>query len=259
MSMMEVDGQYSSEQEHSLEQDILSTAIAGLEGAATRFSLDAISDANVRQSYQSNIRRMANEVKEMVKTKKITIKEGAEFCYEMRNKIMAEHRKITSVQGLAKAQQYKLNPQSLDQLYDKVAKRQFGESYKNLTPKQQSAVQYGIIESSAKDNAKFTSANKRLKILGKVGIIVTASLATYEILNAENKPKEAVRQGIQISGGVAGGWLAGLAVSTVCGPGAPICAVALILAGSVVGGVAGSYLSDYLDEEIEEFTKWQIN
>lgn len=95
--------------------------------------------------------------------------------------------------------------------------------------------------------------------MGKVGVLITASLATYEILNAENKPKEAIKQGVQIGGGVAGGWLAGLAVSSLCGPGAPVCAIALVLLGSAAGGIAGSVVADNLDEEIEEFTTWKIN
>ncbi|WP_392564621.1 hypothetical protein RHO13_03960 [Orbus wheelerorum] len=87
---------------------------------------------------------------------------------------------------------------------------------------------------------------------------MTASLATYEILNAENKPKEAVKQGMQIGGTVAGGWLAGFAVVPLCGPGAPLCALAVVLAGSIGGGMVGAAVADNLDDEIEEFTKWEI-
>lgn len=61
---------------------------------------------------------------------------------------------------------------------------------------------------------------------------MTASIATYEILNAENKSKEAIKQGIGIGGAIAGGWLAGLGVSAICGPGAPVCAIAVVLVGS---------------------------
>lgn len=87
---------------------------------------------------------------------------------------------------------------------------------------------------------------------------MTAALATYEILNAENKPKESIKQGIQIGSGLAGGWLAGLAIAPLCGPGAPVCAIAVLLLGSTVGGIAGSLIADSLDDEIEEFTSWKI-
>ncbi len=93
--------------------------------------------------------------------------------------------------------------------------------------------------------------------MGKVGILVTAAFATYEILNADNRIKETARQGMIIGGGAAGGFLAGLGVSLICGPGAP-CAIAVVLAGSAAGGIAGSLAADTLDDELEEFSKWEV-
>ena len=55
-----------------------------------------------------------------------------------------------------------------------------------------------------------------------------------------------------------GGLLAGLGVSALCGPGAPICAIAVVLVGSIAGGVAGEAAVDSLDEELEEFSHWDI-
>jgi len=80
----------------------------------------------------------------------------------------------------------------------------------------------------------------------------------YEILSAENKVKETARQSMIIGGGAAGGVLAGLGVSLICGPGAPFCAIAVVLAGSAVGGIAGSMTADSLDDELEEFSKWDV-
>ncbi|HEY3590268.1 MAG TPA: hypothetical protein VGL07_09335 [Buttiauxella sp.] len=259
MDYMIIKGLYETGKEHELESPVLDNAIAALKGAAIKFSTDAINDANVRVSYTSNIKRVTAEVKGMVKARKITVKEASVFCYEMRNQILEEHRKYTSSTGLSFAERHKKTPPKLDDLYDKYAIKKFGRSFKELTTQQKNSIYYEIIESSARDNPKFTASNKRLKVIGKVGILITASLATYEILNAENKPKEAIKQGVQIGGGVAGGWLAGLAVAPICGPGAPVCALALILLGSTAGGIVGSMVADSLDEEIEEFTTWKIN
>ena len=44
----------------------------------------------------------------------------------------------------------------------------------------------------------------------------------------------------------------------ICGPGAPVCAIALVLAGSAAGGIAGSLAADALDDELEEFSKWDV-
>jgi len=70
MDYMIIKGQYDAGQEHELETPVLDNAIAALEGAAIKFSTDAINDANIRTSYTSNIKRVTSEVKEMVKTKK---------------------------------------------------------------------------------------------------------------------------------------------------------------------------------------------
>lgn len=64
---------------------------------------------------------------------RISAREGVEFCYEMRNKIMAEHRKLTSVPALAKAEQYKKTPPTLPQLFEKYATDTFGQSCENLS------------------------------------------------------------------------------------------------------------------------------
>jgi hypothetical protein len=251
-------GIFPIKNDHALNQSPLDIAIAAMEGAATRFAMDAINDANVRTSYMSNISRISKQAKLDVLAGKISSLEAVEYCYEMRNKIMAEHRKFTSVQGLAKAEQLKKTPPTQAQLFDKYAQKKFELDYERLTQNQKSQIHYEIIESSGRDNAVISKGTQRMRIMGKVGILVTATLAAYEILNADNKVKETAKQGIIIGGGAAGGFLAGLGVSALCGPGAPVCALAVILVGGAVGGVAGSYVADALDEELEEFSHWEI-
>lgn len=253
-----IDGTYAVSNEHVLQRSPLDEAIAVFEGAASRFSLDAIKDAQTRTSYAANIKRVSEQVRTDVLSGKISAMEGVEYCHEMRNKIMAEHRKFTSVQGLAKAQQHKKVPPTIPELFDKYAGKDFGKSYQDLSPDQQRQIHYKVIESSGRDNARITKGTERLRVMGKVGILVTAAFATYEILSADNKVKETARQGIIIGGGAAGGILAGLGVSFLCGPGAPVCAIAVVLAGSAVGGVAGSMTADALDDELEEFSQWEI-
>lgn len=57
---------------------------------------------------------------------------------------------------------------------------------------------------------------------------------------------------------IAGGFLAGLGVSAICGPAAPACAVAVVLIGSMAGGIAGSVVADTFDEELEELSHWEV-
>jgi len=250
---------YMARQDHQVDDDTLEHALESFEGAALKFSSGFINDARRRDNYNSNVKRVKAQVLAQVNAGKVSIKEAAEFCYEARNKIMAEARQKTSVPGRAIAEKRKVVSPELEKLLDEKAGKKFGKSFAALNAEQKNAMYYEIVESSARPNTGFNTLNRVLKVSGKVLIVVTVAYATYEIANAENKQKELIKQGITISGGFAGTTLASFAVSTVCGPGAPFCAIGLMLAGGVASGWAASKLADSLDDEIEEFTKWTIN
>lgn len=253
-----VTGSYIIQREHALQDSPLDRAIELMEGAALRFSLDAISDEKVRASYMSNIKRMSQQTLKDVKAGKITAHEGVVFSHEMRNKIMLEHRKFTSAQGLAIVQKKKPDGRTLASLFDRYAQQLFKKKYEALTQTEKTKIHYTILEAAGRDDASVTKGTQKMRMMGKIGILVTAALATYEILNADNKVKETARQGLIIGGGAAGGLLAGLGISALCGPGAPFCAIAVVLVGSIAGGVAGSTVADVLDDELEEFSHWDI-
>lgn len=253
-----VTGSYVVQREYALQKSPLDRALELMEGSALRFSLDAISDEKIRSSYTKNIKRMSQQVRDDVKAGKITAQEGVKFSHEMRNKIMMEHRKFTSAQGLAIVQKKKSEGKGLKTLLDMYSENLFQKGYDSLSEVEKNKVHYAILESSGRDNAKFTTGTKKMLIMGKLGVLVTAALATYQILNADNKPKEAARQGIIVGAGAVGGILAGMGVSALCGPGAPICAIAVVLAGTIAGGVAGEAVASSLDEELEELTHWDI-
>lgn len=253
-----VTGSYVVKSEHTLSQSPLEMAIAGMEGAATRFSIDAIKDERVRASYQRNIKRMAQQVLADVRAGNITVEDGTKFSNEMRNKIMFEHRKFTSAQGVAVAEKKKKGGKTHADILDEKSRTGFNKNYNQLSKTQQKEILYKALEGSGRDNAKFTAGTKIMTVMGKVGIIMTAALATYEILNADNKVKETARQATILGAGAAGGFLAGLGVSAICGPAAPACAVAVVLIGSMAGGIAGSVAADTFDEELEELSHWEV-
>lgn len=253
-----ITGSYIVKSEHTLAQSPLEMAIASMEGAATRFSIDAISDERVRASYESNIRRMSQQVLADVKAGNITVEDGAKFSNEMRNKIMFEHRKWTSAHGLAIAQKKKGSGKTHIENLNEKSQAQFNKNYEQLSSSQKKEVLYRALERSGGGNTKFTAGTKIMTAMGKVGIIVTAAIATYQILNADDKAKETARQVTILSGGAAGGFMAGMGVSAICGPAAPACAIAVVLIGSAVGAIAGGITADILDEELEELAHWDV-
>ncbi|PWE45198.1 hypothetical protein C9I50_04290 [Pseudomonas prosekii] len=253
-----VTGSYVVQREHALQHSPLDRALELMEGTALRFSLDAIHDEKVRANYLKNIKRIAQQTLTDVTAGKITAREGVDFSNQVRNKIMMEHRAFTSAQGLAVVQKKKADGRTVQSLLDRYSKNLFKKSYESLTPAEQSKVHYTILEAAGRDDSRFTSGTKKMRLMGKLGILVTAALASYQILNAENKTKETARQGIIIGSGAVGGLLAGLGVSAFCGPGAPICAFVVVIVGTIAGGVAGEVVTDSLDEELEEFSHWDI-
>jgi hypothetical protein len=250
---------YLAQKAHPIDDNTLESALQSFEGAALSFSSGFINDAKQRDNYNQNVKRIRAEVLTQVESGNVSVKEAAEFCYEARNKIMAETRKRTSVPGRAIAQSRKSIAPTLEKLLNEKSTKKFGKIFTELNSEQKTSMYYEIVESSARPDARFNTLNKALRVSGKVLIVVTITYATYEIINADNKPKEAIKQGLTIAGGAAGTSLAGLAVSTVCGPGAPFCAIGLMLAAGVTSGWVASKLADSMDDEIEEFTKWKIN
>ena len=139
-----VTGSYVVQREHALQDSPLDRALELMEGTALRFSLDAISDEKVRANYLKNIKRMSQQTLADVKAGKITAREGVQFSHEMRNKILMEHRKVTSAQGLAVVQKKKADGRTLQPLFDRYSKELFKKSYDSLSPAEQSKVHYTI-------------------------------------------------------------------------------------------------------------------
>jgi hypothetical protein len=255
------DGQYPVYKTHELKNP-LELAIHEFEAVAMRFALDFINDAKQREIYKNRIIAVREQVLSDVKNGKMTLNDGAAYCNEMRNHIMRESRLASSPEGRAYAQ--KLKPDTgvpLEDILNKKSHEAYKKPYEMLTKLERDAVHYEIIRSSAKDRLSVTRGTARLRLMGNALIVVTGVLAVHAIMNAEDKRRETVIQASSIGGGVAGGAIAGLTVSVFCGPGAPVCAVVIVLIGSVVGGtlagtIAENTYDDVFRQEAEEFSKW---
>lgn len=248
-------GPYQTKQEHPLRGTILQAAIDSYEEAANRIAYDMIHDEVIRRKYQAHIKRVSAEVKAQVGSGAISVKEGAEYCNQLRDKLFVEYRKFTSPQGVARAQEIKLNAKGFDFYLNKYAQQQFGRPFLQLSETERGSVYYAVIESAGRDNARVTAATAKMQALGKSLILFTAVLAVGQIVRAKDKVKEAARQGSIIAAGMIGGAAAGAAVSFICGPAEPICAVATVAIGSNLGGMAGQVLFDFYQDELNAFNQ----
>lgn len=252
------DGQYQTKTEHPLAGSVLQAAIDTYEETANRLAYDMIRDESVRRKYQAHIKQVSAEVRAQVDSGAMTVKEGAEYCNQMRDKLFVEYRKFTSAQGVAKAQEIKLNARGFDFYLNKYAQQQFGRPFAELSQSERGAVYYAVIESAGRDNARVTVKVAKLQALGKSLILVTAVLAVGEVVRAKDKVKETARQGSIVAAGMIGGAVAGAAVSFVCGPAEPACAYVTVAIGSNLGGMAGQVLFGFYQEELDAFNQMMV-
>jgi len=253
------ESKYNTNMEHPLDgTQILAAAKNSFESAAIKFSIDAISGANIRVRYINGIKRMSQMIQSEVDSGKISVRDGANFCNEMRNQILLETRKISSPQAKAYAELKKPNGPNLSESLDKYSVRLFKKPFSELTESEKDKASYAVIESSSRNQISISTATQRLRIAGKVGILITAAIAVHTILTANDKLSEAARQGTVIQGGVLGAYLAGLAVSSICGPGAPFCAIAVVIIGTTASSVVTESALDIYTDEIKEFRTWGI-
>ncbi len=116
--------------------------------------IDVSNDAHTRARYISQIQRISSIAKADLSAGRTSYLEAAEYCHAMRNQVMEEYRKLTSVQGLARAEQIKKTPPSLAALFERYAQQLFVCSYENLSAEQQQRIHHEIIEASGRSNAE---------------------------------------------------------------------------------------------------------
>jgi len=249
-------GSYNTQSKHSLGSGLLEAAISDWEAIATKFGTDAIKDSSTRARYTSHIEEISKQVRQEVDSGRMMLKEGAEYCNQLRDKLFIEYRKYTSAVGVAHAERLKLSSRGFDYYLNKYARKEFQKNFTDLTQQERGKIYYEVIKAAGRGNDIVNTKIKTLRVRGNVFLLVTAILATGEIVDAKNKVKEAARQGSIIAGGMLGGGFAGFGVSFVCGPAEPLCAVALVLIGSNLGGMAGRVVSDVYQEELDEFMRW---
>jgi hypothetical protein len=249
-------GSFDTQNTHTIKSAILDAAIADYEGVATTFAINAITDDKVRQQYVKHIKQISDQVRQEVGDGNMTVKDGAEYCSQLRDQIFVEYRKYTSAVGVAQAEQIKLKAKGFDFYLNKYAQEQFSKDFNSLTTDERNAVYYTVLRKAGGGNVGVTTQVRRMQALARVAIIVTAVLATGEIVGAKDKVKEAARQGSIIAGGMIGGGVAGFFVSFICGPAEPACAVALVYIGSNLGSMAGEAANDAYQDELAFFIQW---
>ena len=148
-----------------------------------------------------------------------------------------------------------------EKLQERYAGRHFGKSFAELGERERIKVWEAIIESAGRDRSWVTKGAKIAGDAGKGLWALTAAIAAYEILTAEDWRRAAVEQGGTVGGGVLGGTLGAMATGALLGgklgltgfatgPGGIITTAGGVLLGGIVGALAGEALAEEVAEAI---------
>ena len=223
-------------------------ALAELQAAASGFASTCIGDSRVRMQYARDIAAMAEEFKQSVRSGAMSGRDAAAAASRMRNEIMDLSRLRSSATAQAYAAARKKTGKTMVELMEVYAQRLFRVEAAALTEAQQAAVFAELLAAAGRPDQQVMGLARMLGRAGRRVWFVSLAIATYEIAEAEDKPREAVRQGVLIGSGVAGTAMTGTAAvaAGVCAATAPVC----IGIAALIGGMLFAFGSDLLLDSI---------
>jgi hypothetical protein len=221
------------------DKELFENTMKSLEAQITSAGAHVEIDTRARLLYTQEIKRMSDKLQADAISHRITWATAAQEAQETRNLIMGLIRARSTAVGRAFAQGMKFQGKSLNQLIALKTMQLHGENaiFSRLSSTKQNAVYASVVKSAGNSNLRVTRAMRCLSYAGRGALIVALALSTFEIATSSNKAaafqKELAINGASVTGGLAGGALAGLA----CGPGAPIC----VTVGAFVGGTLAAF------------------
>ena len=230
------------------ERDTLDLALKALIADTATFARTFIKDPQLRLQYNIKAQETARQYLQMVNSGKMSALQAAQEASTLRNEVLNLIRSKSTSFGRAYAESIKAHGKSFESLAQDKARKLFKVDFKQLTISQQEAVYREIVESSGRPNAKVNAQAKNFSRLGKGLLILSLSVAAYNVATADNKVRALGNEGAALGGGLAGGAAGGALAGLACGPGAPVCSTIGIIIGGALGGIGADYVFDYFFE-----------
>ena len=222
------------------------TQLRMLEAEAATFAREAINSEQVRTDYRNRIKIASDELIGLVKSRKITPHEGAIAAHTLRNKILEVSRGNLTSFGLAFSRNLKPDQgRPLNYYLNKYAESLFGKQFEQLTSEQKNRVFVKLVESAGKNDQTVSRSARFFGMAGRALLIFSLSVAVYNVLAAEEKERQAVKEGASIGGGVAGGAAAGAATLALASNPAGWVVGLAILVGGALSATATAEAFDY--------------
>lgn len=219
-------------------------AMKALEAQIASVGAHVTIDSSARMAYAREICRMAEKLRADAIKGKITWAHAAEQAQQTRNVVMEVIRSRSTPVGRALAQSMKAEGRSLNELIARQIKKLYGSEklFSQLSTSQRNNIYAAIVSSAGRSHAGVTARMTKLSFAGRGLIFLSLGISVFSIASSTDKAmavkKEVATTGAGVTGGIAGGALAGLA----CGPGAPVC----VTLGAFAGGALAAFGIGYI-------------
>lgn len=225
--------------------DQISAALHLFQLEVDGFARTMIHDPKMRLDYVKKSTEAAREILEKVKARQITPYEAALTINAMRNQLMEMTRAQLSDLGLAISESMKKSGKLMAELQDEYARRLFQRSFESLTQAEKEAVWTEIVHAAGRPRKKMTAGAKKFGVAGRALLIASLAIAVYNIIEAEDKKRQTVKEGVTLGAGVAGGAAGGVAAAfIVSSPPGWVVGIAMFV-GAALLGVGASDVFDY--------------
>jgi hypothetical protein len=230
------------------EEELFELALAAFEGEAIAWATSLEINSRARDWYINVIRENSKDVLRQYKAGLIDAQRAAEIAGNLRGEALEKAREKGTTFGKVLAEWLKRENLDLQKLQERYAGRKFYKEFDELLPDEKMQIWETIIERSGAGNTRVNMMTTVAKYGGRALFAATFAVAAYEIMEAENKEQEAIRQSAILSGGLAGGYV-GAKAGLACLQFAWACSGALSFIFAVAGALGAEFAVDEILEE----------
>lgn len=167
--------------DESREQTGFESVIRAMEAEVANVGAHLSLDGATRQAYASQIRAMADELRQQAQTGRMTWAQAAEQAQSTRNVVLELMRSRSTPVGRALAEQLKREGRTLSELIIRKTRQLHGPhaDFARLTPSQQNVVYAEIVRSAGKANPRITSVMRTASRAGRVLIVLSVAISVF--------------------------------------------------------------------------------
>lgn len=221
------------------EQELFERTVRAMEAEIANAGAHLAIDSSARQTYHRQIRLMADQLRQQVRSGALTWAQAAAEAQQTRNLIMDLIRARSTPVGLAVAQRIKREGRTLNEVIARKVIRIHGTgaTFSRLSPAQQSRIYAEIVKAAGTSRPEITAAMRRISHAARGLLAVSVALSVYTVMTSENKARASAREAALSGSGIVGGFAGGALAGIACGPGAPVC----VGVGAFVGGALAAF------------------